>query len=69
MSDKFIIKEPKEEKKSLNFISQQHMLFTTPFWQTQVQGVDNESIKEYCYKLRDETEGVVISNRGGFHSG
>ena len=68
MSDKFIIKEPKEEKESLKFISQEHMLFATPFWQTQVQGVNNESIKEYCYKLRDETEGVVISNRGGFHS-
>ena len=69
MSDKFIIKEPQVEKPSLNFISQEHMLFATPFWQTKVEGVDNESIKEYCYKLRDETEGVVISNRGGFHSG
>ena len=68
MSDKFIIKEPQEEKKNLKFISQEHMLFATPFWQTKVEGVDNESIKEYCYKLRDETEGVVISNRGGFHS-
>ena len=68
MSDKFIIKEPQVEKKSLNFISQEHMLFSTPFWQTQVKGVDNVSIKEYCYKLRDKTEGVVISNRGGWHS-
>ena len=64
MSDKFIIKKPKE---SLNFVSQEHMLFATPFWQTKVEGVDNASIKEY--KLRDETDGVVISNRGGFHSG
>ena len=32
---------------SLNFISQEHMLFATPFWQTKVEGVDNESIKEY----------------------
>jgi len=68
MSDQFIIKEPQEEKPSLNFISQEHMLFATPFWQTQVQGVDNASIKEYCYKLKNETKGVVISNRGGFHS-
>ena len=68
MSDKFIIKEPQVEKPSLNFITQEHMLFATPFWQTQVQGVDNASIKEYCYKLKNETEGVVISNRGGFHS-
>ena len=68
MSDKFIIKEPQEEKKNLNFITQEHMLFTTPFWQTKVEGVDNESIKEYCYKLSKEKKGVVISNRGGFHS-
>ena len=44
------------------------MLFATPFWQTQVQGVDNASIKEYCYEMRDKKEGVVISNRGGWHS-
>ena len=68
MSDKFIIKEPQVEKPNLNFVTQEHMLFATPFWQTQVQGVDNASIKEYCYRLKDETEGVVISNRGGFHS-
>ena len=68
MSDKFVIKEPQEEKESLKFISQEHVLFATPFWQTKVEGVDNEPIKEYCYKLRDETDGVVISNRGGFHS-
>ena len=68
MSDQFIIKEPQEEKPSLNFITQEHMMFATPFWQTQVQGVDNVSIKEYCYRLKDETDGTVISNRGGFHS-
>ena len=69
MSDKFVIKEPPMDNKSLNFISQEHMLFATPFWQTKVEGVDNESIKKYCYHLRDNTQGVRISNRGGFHSG
>jgi len=68
MSDQFIIKEPQVEKPSLNFVTQEHMLFSTPFWQTQVQGVDNASIKEYCYRLKDETDGTVISNRGGWHS-
>tara|TARA_B100000902_G_scaffold347290_1_gene354501 strand:+ start:103 stop:759 length:657 start_codon:yes stop_codon:yes gene_type:complete len=68
MSDQFIIKEPQVEKPSLNFVTQEHMLFSTPFWQTQVQGVDNASIKEYCYHLMKNTDGVVISNRGGFHS-
>ena len=67
MSDKFILKESQDQSQ-LNFISREHMLFPTPFWQTQVQGVDNEPIKEYCYKMREETEGVVISNRGGWHS-
>ena len=67
MSDQFIIKEPQVEKPSLNFISQEHMLFSTPFWQTQVQGVDNASIKEYCYHLMKNTKGLVISNRGGWH--
>ena len=72
MSDKFILqeetKDTQENQSRLNFISQEHMLFATPFWQTKVEGVDNESIKEYCYKLKDKTKGVIISNRGGFHS-
>ena len=53
---------------SLNFISREHMLFATPFWQTKVEGVDNEVIKKYCYEMRDKKPGVVISNRGGWHS-
>jgi len=72
MSDKFILKEPQQQpqknQSQLNFISREHMLFPTPFWQTQVKGVDNAPIKEYCYELKDKTEGVVISNRGGWHS-
>ena len=75
MSDKFIIREPKYEHnkalqnpKSLNFITQEHMMFATPLWQTQIKGVDNKPIKDYCYHLRDNTDGVKISNRGGFHS-
>ena len=72
MSD-FVLQEPQQEqpqenKKNLNFISREHMLFATPFWQTKVEGVDNEPIKKYCYEMRDKTEGVVISNRGGWHS-
>ena len=69
MSD-FVLQDnqSQKEKPQLNFISQEHMLFATPFWQTQVKGVDNASIKEYCYHLQKNTEGVVISNRGGWHS-
>ena len=53
---------------SLEFISNEHMLFPTPLWQVQIKGVDNEALKEYAYNLRDNTEGVIISNRGGWHS-
>ena len=52
----------------LEFISNEHMLFPTPLWQIQIKGVDNDAIKEYCYHLKDNTEGVTISNRGGWHS-
>ena len=53
---------------SLEFISNEHMLFPTPLWQVQIKGVDNDAIKKYVYNLRDTTEGVVKSNRGGWHS-
>jgi uncharacterized protein (TIGR02466 family) len=43
--------------------------FTTPVWECPVLGIDNESIKNYCLKVRDEKPGVTISNRGGWHSG
>ena len=73
MSDKFVLREnqsiPQQPKRNeLNFISREHTLFATPLWQTQIQGVDNKSIKDYCYYLRENTEGVIISNRGGWHS-
>ena len=71
MSDGFVLQDTKSQKEpsKLQFVSQEHMLFATPFWQTQVQNMDNKPLKEYCYKMREETEGVVISNRGGWHSG
>jgi len=73
MSDKFVLQQKQKTSdsksgKSLNFISREHMLFATPFWQTKVEGVDNEIIKKYCYEMRDKKPGVVISNRGGWHS-
>ena len=52
----------------LEFISNEHNLFPNPLWQIQIKGVDNDAIKEYCYHLKDNTEGVTISNRGGWHS-
>tara|TARA_Y100000114_G_C11760284_1_gene329161 strand:- start:765 stop:1415 length:651 start_codon:yes stop_codon:yes gene_type:complete len=56
------------KNKELEFVSREHLLFPTPFWQTQVRGVDNKPIKDYCYHLQKNTEGVIISNRGGWHS-
>jgi uncharacterized protein (TIGR02466 family) len=52
----------------LEFISNEHNLFPNPLWQIQIKGVDNDAIKEYCYHLKDNTEGATISNRGGWHS-
>jgi uncharacterized protein (TIGR02466 family) len=43
-------------------------LYTTPVWQTQITGVDNTQIKEYCLGLRKKYPGIKISNRGGWHS-
>ena len=38
---------------SLEFISNEHMLFPTPFWQIQVKGVDNEALKKYGLSIFD----------------
>ena len=63
MSDGFVLQEPKQQpqkkQSQLNFISREHMLFATPFWQTKVEGVDNEPIKKYCYEMREKKPGVV----------
>ena len=52
----------------LEFKTQFTELFTTPVWQTQITGIDNNQIKEYCLGLRTKYPGVKISNRGGWHS-
>ena len=52
----------------LEFKTQFTELFTTPVWQTQITGIDNNQIKEYCLGLRTKYPGVQISNRGGWHS-
>ena len=72
MSDGFVLQEQQKQPQKTTTVKilylREHMLFTTPFWQTQVEGVDNEPIKKYCYEMRDKKPGVVISNRGGWHS-
>lgn len=52
----------------IEFNTKQQHIFTTPVWESMVTGVDNQSIKQYAYKLRDKYPGAQISNRGGWHS-
>ncbi len=52
----------------IEFKTKQQHLFTTPVWESMITGVDNQSIKEYAYKLRNKYPGAQISNRGGWHS-
>jgi uncharacterized protein (TIGR02466 family) len=40
----------------------------TPIWECPVIDIDNDSITQYCYKVRNEKPGVNISNKGGWHS-
>jgi uncharacterized protein (TIGR02466 family) len=42
--------------------------FTTPVWECPVSGIDNKSIKNYCLQVKKEKPGVIVSNRGGWHS-
>lgn len=52
----------------MEFKVYEQLWFPTPIWECPVSGIDNESIKEYCLRVREEKPGVVISNRGGWHS-
>ena len=52
----------------LEFISNEATLFPTPFWMVQIKCVDNESLKEYCYSIKNNSDGVERSNKGGWHS-
>ena len=47
----------------------ERLWWATPVWECPVEDINNKSIAEYCYKVRDEKPGVNISNRGGWHSG
>jgi uncharacterized protein (TIGR02466 family) len=42
--------------------------FSTPIWESEVKNINNQEIKNYCLYLKDNTKGVNISNRGGWHS-
>jgi uncharacterized protein (TIGR02466 family) len=53
---------------TLKFQNKEHFLFSTPVFESTVQGVDNAGIASYSRMLREKTQGVTISNRGGWHS-
>lgn len=44
------------------------LLFATPIWSCPVGGVNNKEVLEYCLKVKEQKQGVQISNRGGWHS-
>lgn len=52
----------------MEFKVYEQLWFATPVWECPVSGIDNDEIKQYCLKVRDKKPGVVISNRGGWHS-
>tara|TARA_R110000744_G_scaffold368507_1_gene478416 strand:+ start:5513 stop:6103 length:591 start_codon:yes stop_codon:yes gene_type:complete len=52
----------------VKFRSQEASLFSTPLWNIITEGIDNQELVDYAYYLQKNTEGVVISNRGGWHS-
>lgn len=52
----------------MEFKVNEQLWFATPIWECPVLGIDNESIKDYCLRVRKEKRGVQVSNRGGWHS-
>ena len=43
-------------------------LFPIPIWRVEIDGINNQQLKEYSYYLKQNTKGIVVSNRGGWHS-
>jgi len=52
----------------MEFQVYERLWWSIPVWECPVSNIDNKSIKDYCLKVREEKPGVVISNRGGWHS-
>lgn len=52
----------------MEFSIHQENWFSTPIWESEVKNINNQEIKDYCLHLKDNTKGVNISNRGGWHS-
>ena len=52
----------------MEFSIHQENWFSTPIWESEVKNINNQEIKDYCLYLKDNTKGINISNRGGWHS-
>lgn len=52
----------------MEFKVYEQLWFPIPIWECPVSGIDNQSIIDYCYEVRNAKPGVTISNRGGWHS-
>jgi len=52
----------------LNFNFEKNVIFPTFVWDIFIEGIDNQSIKNYCLNVRENKQGIQISNRGGWHS-
>lgn len=52
----------------MKFKAHEQFLWPIPIWECFVDDIDNKSIVNYCHKVREEKPGVIISNRGGWHS-
>lgn len=46
----------------------ERLYWSTPVYECPVIGIDNDPIKQYCLRVRQNNPGVTISNRGGWHS-
>ena len=44
------------------------LLFQTPLFEIHIDDIDNRKLEKNIYKLRDKSKGVLLSNRGGWHS-
>jgi len=52
----------------MEFNINEELLFYTPLWSVYAKDVDNTNIKKYCLETREKTQGVQLSNKGGWHS-
>lgn len=58
----------KQVNNEITFNTKEIFSFTTPIFEAKLENVNNNALAEFSRALRDSTEGITISNRGGWHS-